>query len=144
MIFQRVFLRAGVCLIGLAMLAACASGTTVAPTATSAPATATSAPAPAAATSAPATATSAPATATLAPQNTPEAAGEEVTFQFANPLATIEELEDISSLLHNVEGILSVEGNEKNITIMYDPAITDVDKLMQTMETIGFPVKPPE
>ena len=123
------------------MLVACSGGTTVAPPATSAPiqATATSAPAQATATSAPAQ-----ATATLAPQNTPEATDEEVSFQFVNALATIEELEDISSLLHDVEGVLSVEGTEKNITIMYDPAITDVNKLMQTMEAIGFPVKPPE
>jgi copper chaperone CopZ len=59
-------------------------------------------------------------------------------------LSSIEEIDDIDLLLHNVPGILGIEGDEKSITITYDPAVITVDQLQQQMEAIGYPVKPPE
>lgn len=139
---QRITLATGLILIGLVVLAACGGGTTPAP-ATSAPAPATSAPATSApATSAPGTATSAPPTATSAPAASPTSGGQQVTFQFVQALSTIEEMEDIAALLHDVPGVLSVEGNENKITIHYDPGVITEDDLRKTMGDIGHPVQP--
>ena len=141
---QRITLATGLILIGLVVLAACGGGTTPAP-ATSAPAPATSAPAtsaPATATSAPGTATSAPPTATSAPAASPTSGGQQVTFQFVQALSTIEEMEDIAALLHDVPGVLSVEGNENKITIHYDTGVITEDDLRKTMGDIGHPVQP--
>lgn len=147
MSYQRLILVLSLCVVGLAALPSCGGGATVtpattsAPEATSAPATATSPPS---ATSTPLAATSAPATATSAPAATPEPEGEEVTFEFVAELSSIEEIDDIDLLLHDVEGILGVEGDEKSITITYDPAVITVDELQQVLESIRYPVKPPE
>ena len=138
---QRITLVWSLSVVGLVVLAACGGGTTSTPATTSAPAAATAAPA---ATSAPPTAAAAPPTATSAPAATSEPEGEEVTFPFVTGLSSIEEIDDIDLLLHNVEGVLGIGGDENSITITYDPAIITVDELQQQMEAIGYPVKPPE
>ncbi|MCC6187418.1 MAG: hypothetical protein IT318_00170 [Anaerolineales bacterium] len=140
-------------------LAACSPRATAAPAPTSAPptaapptavpasatpaaATATSAPA-ATATALPPTATAAPPTATTAPSATPEAATETVTLQFAKPLSTIEELEDVAVLLNQVPGIEDITGNENQVNVIFDPQVIDVNGIVAAMATIGFPVVPP-
>lgn len=133
-------------------LAACSPRATAAPAPTSAPPTAapptavpaSATPAAATATSAPAaTATALPPTATTAPSATPEAATETVTLQFAKPLSTIEELEDVAVLLNQVPGIEDITGNENQVNVIFDPQVIDVNGIVAAMATIGFPVVPP-
>jgi hypothetical protein len=73
---------------------------------------------------------------------TAEAASERIELDFVTPLSTVEQVEDIESLLHNVEGIISIRGNEVGLTITYDPAILTPDDVRRQMSNIGFPVKP--
>jgi hypothetical protein len=146
-------------LIVLLSLAACNPATPAAPTATTAPPTATTAAAtatsPPTATTAAATATTAPPTETSVPPTntsvpptattaaTAASEGETVTLELVEPLSTIEELEDISQLLHDIPGILDVTGNENQVNIMFDPSVTDINGVIAAMALIGFPVKPP-
>jgi hypothetical protein len=145
-------------LIVMLGLAACNTATPAPPTATTAPptpvpATATTAPptattAPPTATSAPPTDTSVPPTATSVPPTATTAAtaaseGQTVTLELVEPLSTIEELEDIAQLLHDIPGILDVTGNENQVNIIFDPAVTDVNGVVAAMALIGFPVRPP-
>jgi hypothetical protein len=145
-------------LIVLLALAACNTATPAPATATTAPPTAappTATTAPPTDTTAPPTATTAPATATTAPPtdtNVPPTAttaatavseGQTVTLELVEPLSTIEELEDIAQLMHDIPGILDVTGNENQVNIMFDPAVTDVNGVIAAMALIGFPVKPP-
>lgn len=67
---------------------------------------------------------------------------ERIELDFVTPLSTVEEVDDIESLLHDVEGIISIRGNEVGLTITYDPAILTPDDVRQQMSNIGFPVKP--
>jgi hypothetical protein len=115
------------------------TATTAPPTATTAPPTATSAPP--TATSEPPTATSVPATATTAATAASE--GETVTLELVEPLSTIEELEDIAQLMHDIPGILDVTGTEMRVNITFDPSVIDVNGVVAAMALIGFPVRPP-
>jgi hypothetical protein len=124
----------GLTLLGLVSLVGCAGGSTAVPT--SAPvAVPTATPAP--------TATPIPATtATPAPTVTPEPAGEKVSFNFVTQLSTAEEGDDIQRALHDVEGILSIRGDEFGLTITYDPKIITPEELRQKLAQIGHPVQP--
>ncbi|MGH2796826.1 MAG: (2Fe-2S)-binding protein [Thermoleophilaceae bacterium] len=57
-----------------------------------------------------------------APVTEPEVAGTSKTFDFATPLATIEEFDPLAEELRTRPGILGVSGNERQITIRWDPA----------------------
>jgi copper chaperone CopZ len=73
---------------------------------------------------------------------TSEAASERIEVDFVRPLSTVEEVDDIENLLHNVDGIISIRGNEIGLTITYDPSILTPDDIRQQMSNIGHPVKP--
>ncbi|MBM4433675.1 MAG: (2Fe-2S)-binding protein [Chloroflexi bacterium] len=52
----------------------------------------------------------------------PTIAGTSKTFDFATPLSTIEEFDPFAEELRKVSGILGVSGNERSVTIRWDPA----------------------
>lgn len=135
LILQRIVVLSLILLVSV-FLAGCGGGE-AAPTPAPAPA-ATSTPEPAA-TPAP---TSAP-TPTPVPADTPtpEPSGEQIKLEFVTPLSTAEQGEDIQQQLHDVEGILSIRGDEFGLTIKYDPDVITPDDLKQQMSVIGFPVK---
>ena len=140
MVIQRSFVL-GLVMLGLVSLMGCGRGAAEEPTSTPAD-TATSVPT-ATATSAPTdTPTPAPtATPLPAPTATPEPVGERVSLEFVNQLSTAEEGEDIEMALHDVEGILSIRGDEFGLTITYDPDIITPDEVRQALAQIGHPVK---
>lgn len=140
MVIQRSFVI-GLVMLGLVSLIGCRGEAAEAPTSTPA-ATATPVPT-ATATSVPeATATPVPAaTPTPAPTATPEPAGEKISLEFVNQLSTAEEGEDIERALHDVEGILTIRGDEFGLTITYDPDIITPDEVRQALARIGHPVK---
>jgi hypothetical protein len=77
------------------------------------------------------------------PTEAPADEGETVTLELVEPLSTIEELEDITQLLHDIPGIMDVTGNEQRVNITFDPAVIDVNGVVAAMALIGFPVRPP-
>lgn len=135
LILQRIFVFS-IILLGSVFLTGCGGGEAAPPPAPAPAATSTSAPV---ATLAP---TSAP-TPTPIPADTPtpEPSGEQIKFEFVTPLSTAEQGADIEQLLHDVEGILSIRGDEFGLTITYDPDVIMPDDLRQQMSVIGFPVK---
>lgn len=140
MVTQRSFVI-GLVMFGLVSLTGCGGEAAEVPTSTPA-ATATPVPTDTATSVPEATATPAPAaTPTPAPTATPEPVGERASFEFVNQLSTAEEGEDIEIALHDVEGILSVRGDEFGLTITYDPDTITPDELRQRLAQIGHPVK---
>jgi hypothetical protein len=71
-----------------------------------------------------------------------ESVTEQIELDFVTPLSTVEEVDDIENLLHGVEGIISIRGNEVGLTITYDPEILTPDDVRREMSNIGHPVKP--
>ena len=70
-----------------------------------------------------------------------EVEGVEVKFNFVTPLSTIEELEPVLLAVEEVEGVLTASGTAQNITVTYDPAVTDVETLMDALARTGNPVE---
>ena len=73
-----------------------------------------------------------------------EVVGVDVTFQFVTPLQTIEELEPFILKVEALDGVLTASGNENEITITYNPDVTDVETLMAGLEQAGKAVEEPE
>lgn len=100
-------------------------------------------PAPAAATVRPVTV--APA-ATAAPTSSVSAtggasAGSQLTGQFTNPLATIEDLDPLQIELGRIAGVANVTGSETSLTITYDPSRVPPERLRQVLADLGHPLR---
>ena len=69
------------------------------------------------------------------------AAGVSKEFTFATPLGTIEDLDPLEASVLKTDGVLSVSGSERNITIRWDPAKLDETKVRDLLKTLGKPVR---
>lgn len=58
-------------------------------------------------------------------------------FTFTTPLGTIEDLEPIEADVKKRDGVLSVSGSERNITIRWDPAKLDEQKVRDLLKSLG-------
>src|SRR2546429_1576510 len=71
----------------------------------------------------------------------PAAAGTSKDFQFVTPLATIEEFDPLAATIKKSDGVLDVSGNERSITIKWDPAKLDETKVRTILTNSGHPVR---
>ncbi len=71
----------------------------------------------------------------------PVAAGTSKEFQFATPFATIEEFDPFASVIKKRDGILDVSGNERSITIKWDPAKLSEQQVRDLLAGAGRPVR---
>lgn len=71
----------------------------------------------------------------------PVIAGTTKTFEFATPLTTIEEFDPFAEEFRKVNGILGVSGNERSITIRWDPARFTEAQLRDLLASLRHPVK---
>jgi carbon-monoxide dehydrogenase small subunit/xanthine dehydrogenase YagT iron-sulfur-binding subunit len=88
----------------------------------------------------------APSSIFLAPvvQPAPAAAsapGTSKDFEFATPLATIEEFEPVAAPLRTKPGIIDVTGSERTITIKWDPTKIDEAGVRKYLSDAGHPAK---
>lgn len=68
-------------------------------------------------------------------------AGVSKEFTFERPLGTLEDLEPLEADLHKKDGILSVSGTERTVTIRWDPAKLDEGKVRDMLKTLGKSVR---
>jgi hypothetical protein len=123
-------MRNAVALVG-ALLVACGSP---APT----PAVEPSQTAPPAALPTPSPPRTSPATATQSPAHA------EVVLRWA-PGAVISDIDDIYDMvthLRNTPGIVDGFGDEKQITILYDPGLVTPETIRRLLADMGFPTQP--
>jgi hypothetical protein len=71
----------------------------------------------------------------------PTIAGTTKTFDFATPLTTIEEFDPFAEEFRKVNGILGVSGNERSITIRWDPARFTEPQLRDLLASLRHAVK---
>ncbi len=71
----------------------------------------------------------------------PTAPGTSKEFQFATPFATIEEFDPFASVVKKRDGILDVSGNERSITIKWDPAKLSEQQVRDLLASAGRPVR---
>ncbi len=87
----------------------------------------------------------APFTAVTAPKPKPAVAvpagGQSKQFQFTTALPTIEFFDPIAEKLKQRPGIVGVDGNERTITVTWDPSLTEAD-VRRILGEIGNPVQP--
>jgi len=69
------------------------------------------------------------------------AAGTAKQFEFATPLATIEEFEPLAGTIKEKAGILEVSGSECTITVKWDPSKLDEAAVRKILTDTGHPVK---
>jgi aerobic-type carbon monoxide dehydrogenase small subunit (CoxS/CutS family) len=67
----------------------------------------------------------------------PSAAGVSKEFQFANPMGTIEDFDPFEQSLKKRDGILAVSGNERSVTVKWDPAKLDEAKVRGILADLG-------
>jgi aerobic-type carbon monoxide dehydrogenase small subunit (CoxS/CutS family) len=67
----------------------------------------------------------------------PGAAGVSKEFQFEKALGTIEDYEPFEQALKKREGILAVSGNERSVTVKWDPAKLDEAKVRTILQDLG-------
>ena len=72
---------------------------------------------------------------------TPVAAGVSKDFQFVTPLATIEEFDPLAAAVKKNDGVTDVSGNERSITVKWDPAKLDEAKVRTILTNSGHPVR---
>ena len=72
---------------------------------------------------------------------TPVAAGVSKDFQFVTPLATIEEFDPFAAGIKKNDGIVDVSGNERTVTIKWDPAKLDETKIRALLTAAGHAVR---
>jgi carbon-monoxide dehydrogenase small subunit len=77
-----------------------------------------------------------PAAAAAAP-----VAGASKEFEYATPLATIEEFEPLASQIKTKAGVLEVTGSERTITVKWDPAKVDEAGVRKYLSDAGHAVK---
>jgi len=63
-------------------------------------------------------------------------------FEFATPLGTIEQFDDLALELKQKPGILDVSGTERTITPVWDPARLDEAAVRSILAESGHPVRP--
>jgi hypothetical protein len=102
------------------------SAGTVVPTATRPPAPTPPRPAP----------TAPPAAAPAKPTNRAE-----VTYQFQQQLSTPEEVDEIGAMLRQTPGILDIFGDERQITVGYDPALRTPAQIRDQLASVQHPVQ---
>jgi cell division septation protein DedD len=102
------------------------SASTVVPTATRPAAPSPTRPAP----------TASPAAAPARPTNRAE-----VTYRFVHQLSTPEEVDEIAAMLRLTPGIVDVFGDERQITIGYDPALRTPEQIRDQMASVQHPVQ---
>ena len=71
----------------------------------------------------------------------PTAAGVSKEFTFVNPLGTIEDFDPFAEQLKKRDGILAVAGNERSVTVKWDPAKLDEAKVRGILSDLGKPVR---
>src|SRR5206468_3461532 len=62
-------------------------------------------------------------------------------FQFATPLATIEEFEPFAEKVKQRPGIVEASGSERTITVKWDPSKTDEAGVRKILEELGHGVR---
>lgn len=67
----------------------------------------------------------------------PSAAGVSKEFQFATPMGTIEDFEPFENQLKGRDGILAVSGNERSVTVKWDPAKLDEARVRDILRVLG-------
>jgi aerobic-type carbon monoxide dehydrogenase small subunit (CoxS/CutS family) len=72
---------------------------------------------------------------------TPAATATSKDFQFVTPLATIEEFDPFAAGIKKNDGIVDVSGNERTVTIKWDPAKLDETKIRGLLTAAGHPVR---
>lgn len=65
----------------------------------------------------------------------------EVTYRFHQQLSTPEEVDEIGAMLKQTAGILDVFGDERQITIGYDPARRTPDQIRDQLTAVQHPVQ---
>jgi len=68
-------------------------------------------------------------------------AGVTKEFEFATPLATIEEFEPMAAPIKEKPGILEVSGSERTISVKWDPSKVDEAGVRKILTDTGHPVK---
>jgi aerobic carbon-monoxide dehydrogenase small subunit len=68
-------------------------------------------------------------------------AGVSKEFEFATPLATIEEFEPLAAPIKEKAGVLEVSGSERTITIKWDPSKLDEAGVRKILTEAGHPLK---
>ena len=71
----------------------------------------------------------------------PTVTGTSKAFEFATPLATIEDFDPVATQVKAKDGILDVSGSERTITIKWDPAKLDEQKVRDILTALGHPLK---
>ena len=67
----------------------------------------------------------------------PGATGISKEFQFATPMGTIEDYDPFEQALKKRDGILAVSGNERSVTVKWDPAKLDEAKVRAILQDLG-------
>jgi aerobic-type carbon monoxide dehydrogenase small subunit (CoxS/CutS family) len=76
-----------------------------------------------------------------AAQTGPAVAGTSKEFTFSTPFATIEEFEPFAEQVKKRDGVLGVSGNERTITIRWDPAKLTEQQVRDLLSAGGHAVK---
>jgi hypothetical protein len=63
-------------------------------------------------------------------------------LRFVNQLSTPEEIDEIGTVLKDDRGVLDVFGDERTITIGYDPSRITPDRVRQLLGNARHPVEP--
>ena len=77
----------------------------------------------------------------IEPAAAPTVTGQSKEFQFSTPLATIEEFDPFAEQLRRRDGVLRVSGNERTITITWDPAKLDETGVRALLGSLGRAVR---
>jgi hypothetical protein len=65
----------------------------------------------------------------------------EVTYRFVQQLSTPEEVDEIGAMLKQTPGILDVFGDERQITIGYDPTLQTPEQIRDQLTSVRHPVQ---
>jgi aerobic-type carbon monoxide dehydrogenase small subunit (CoxS/CutS family) len=71
----------------------------------------------------------------------PTAAGVSKEFQFEKPMGTIEDYDPFEQALKKRDGILGVSGNERSVTVKWDPSKLDEAKVRAILVDLGHAAK---
>jgi hypothetical protein len=65
----------------------------------------------------------------------------EVTYRFVQQLSTPEEVDEIGAMLRQTPGILDIFGDERQITVGYDPALRTPAQIRDQLASVQHPVQ---